>query len=333
MKILITGGAGVLGSSLTGLFLNLGHEVSVIDITRREEAWRLFETSASINSFNYVWKSEQDISRSDLEGYDLVFDCAIGFADRPFGMESPLNTTLSNIIPSLMILEGARKLERRPVIVYPSSFNALYGLGRHVTINEEMPPVPTSIYGWTKATAELLYRTYFTAYNVPTVITRTSSTFGPKGRSDELPHKLMLYILNNRKSFPLRSPKAQRLWTYSEDVLSFYKAFINKLEDKRDIFLGKVLHLGGNRNDMILKNLDFASMISRILGSNISIEEKEYEPGEIIDGDPVSFKFSAEETRKLLKWKPQWPLEDLLRKTIEWFKSNKFRYQLPIDES
>jgi nucleoside-diphosphate-sugar epimerase len=325
MRILVTGGSGVLGSMLTILFLKMGHTVSVVDSTRKEEAWRLSET---FDSFDYLWKSEQDISKSDLKDFDVVFDCAIGFADRPFGSESPLNTTLSNIVPPLILLEKIRRLEIKPVIVYPSSFNALYGLGKDVTINENSLPVPTSIYGWTKATAELLYRTYFMAYNVPAVITRTSSTFGPGGRSDELPHRLILYILNNKESFPLRSPGANRLWTYSEDVLSFYRAFITILEDEKEIFHGKTLHLGGNKSDRVTSNQEFATMISRIAKSKISIVEKEYEPGELINGKPISFSFSANETRNLLHWKPEWLLEDSVKRTIEWFKNNQFRYNL-----
>jgi UDP-glucuronate 4-epimerase len=325
MKIMVTGGAGVLGSMLTTLSLQMGHSVSVLDSTRKEEAWRLFGIN---DSFDYLWKSEQDISRSDLEDCDVVFDCAIGFADRPFGSDSPLNTTISNIVPSLMLLERARRLERRPVIVYPSSFNALYGLGKDIVINEGTLPSPTSIYGWTKAASELLYRTYFTAYNVPVVITRTSSTFGPGGRSDELPHRLILYILNHMDAFPLRSPEAKRLWTYSEDVLSFYRILITRIEVEKDIFPGKILHLGGNKSDEVTANREFAGMISRIAGSDISIAEKEYEPGEIIYRNPVSFKFSADETRSFLKWKPEWPLEDSIRKTLEWFRENQSKYHL-----
>ena len=115
MKILITGGSGVLGSTLCKLFLHMGHKVTVIDSCRKEEAWRLFE---NLGLITYVWKSEHDITRTDLLTYDLVFDCAIGFADRPFGSESPQNTTLSNIIPSLTLLEKVRRLDKRPMIIY-----------------------------------------------------------------------------------------------------------------------------------------------------------------------------------------------------------------------
>ena len=320
---MITGGAGVLGSTLTKLLLRMGHQVTVLDACRKEEAWRLFEDDGFID---YIWKSEQDVTRTDLYDYDIIFDCAIGFADRPFGSESPQNTTSSNIFPSLSLLEKVRRLERRPLVVYPSSFNALYGLGDNVTITEESPPSPTSIYGWTKAAVELLYRTYYYAYDVPVVITRTSSTFGPGGRSDELPHKLILNILGHLESFPLKSPQAKRLWTYSGDVSSFYDAFMTKFENNPNIFPGKILHLGGNRGDRITTNVELANLISDIAESDIKIVEGEYESGEVVNGRPVSFVQNAVETRKFLNWKPSYSIEHSLKETIEWFNEHMNRY-------
>lgn len=322
---MITGGAGVLGSTLTKLFLRMGHQVTVLDYCRKEEAWRLFDDLASID---YKWKSEADVVETDLSGFDIIFDCAIGFADRPFGTESPHNTTSSNIFPSLSLLEKVRKLDKRPMVVYPSSFNALYGLGANNVITEDSLPLPTSIYGWTKAAVELLYRTYGSAYGVPIVITRTSSTFGPGGRSDELPHKLILSIIENKEVFPLRSPQAKRLWTFSEDAGSFYAAFISKFEQDTTLFPGRLLHLGGNYSDRITSNMEFANMISEVSNSNIKIIEGEYEPGELVNGNPVSFDFGAGETRRLLNWKPKWSLESAIQETVDWFKSNRYRYNV-----
>ena len=324
---MITGGAGVLGSTLTKLFLQMGHKVTVVDYCRKEEAWRLFDELASID---YKWKSEIDVVETDLTSFDIIFDCAIGFADRPFGTESPQNTTLSNIFPSLSLLEKVRKLDKRPMVVYPSSFNALYGLGSNNVITEDSLPLPTSIYGWTKAAVELLYRTYSTAYGIPIVITRTSSTFGPGGRSDEMPHKLILCIIDDKETFPLRSPQAKRLWTFSDDASSFYEAFISRFEQEKTLLQGRILHLGGNYSDRITSNMEFANMISKVSNSNIQLLAGEYEPGELVDGKPVSFDFTAIETRRLLNWRPKWPLEDAIHKTVDWFNSNRYRYNVDL---
>ncbi len=230
IRILVAGGAGVLGSTLTKLFLNMGFSVQVVDICRKEEAWRIFD---HLSQVKYYWKSQNDLSRRDLENIDVVFDCAIGYADRLYGTESPMTTTLSNVLPSLNILEQVRKIEKRPVIVYPSSFNAPYGHNEG-PISEATLPFPTSIYGWTKASVELLYLTYYFSFDIPIVITRTASSFGPGGRSDELPHKLIFSMINNMERFYLRSPESKRLWTFAGDVITFYKSFIERVPSMRE---------------------------------------------------------------------------------------------------
>ena len=103
MKILLTGGAGVLGSNIASLGVKLGHEVKVIEIVRPEEAWRLQEIMGEIS---YVWKATNDIIRDDLKNVDIIFDCAIGSADRPFGSFSSCHVTYGNLIPPLHLLEA-----------------------------------------------------------------------------------------------------------------------------------------------------------------------------------------------------------------------------------
>ena len=322
MNVLITGGAGVLGSGLVDLFLKRGDKVTVIDVCRKEEAWRLFDV---FDRIKYLWKSETDIHTSDLRDIDVVVDCAIGYADRPFGNESPRTTFQSNISPSLNLLTSAKKMENKPIMIYPSSFNALYG-HFNSTITENTLPLPTSIYGWTKASTELLYLTYYFSYNVPVIITRTSSTFGPGGRSDEFPHRLMISIISGDKDFPLRSPNSKRLWTYSQDAFSFYGKLTNVLETYPEKLIGQVLHLGGNAGDRNFTNSELAKIIKKVSGSDINIKPEDYEPGELVEGMPISFLQDARKTRELLNWNPKWELEDSLKETFHWFYKYRDRY-------
>lgn len=323
MNILITGGAGVLGSSLCKMFVEKGYNVSVMDIIRKEEAWRLFDCFEKIR---YNWKSEIDINVNDINGADIVFDCAIGSADRPFSSDSPMSASLSNLLPPMNLLETVKKKEKgRPIVVYPSSFNSLYGHNKS-TMNENLLPLPTSVYGWTKASAELMYLSYHNAYSIPVIITRTASSFGPTGRSDELPHKLILSAIGNKESFLLKSPRAKRLWTYVGDVTSFYSKLVDRIDDLRDVVMGKILHLGGNKGDIILENIEFAKLIKKECGSEIELVESYYEEGEFVKGAPVSFSNDASWTRKLLGWEPQYTIESGLKMTIEWFRNNYDRY-------
>jgi len=325
MKVLIMGGAGVLGSNIAEFLVESGYSVEVIDIVRPEEAWRLRDV---IDSVSYIWKSAIDISRDDLKDTDIIFDCAIGSADRPFGNYSPEHTVEGNILPPLHLLEAVRRLDNKPLIIYPSSFNALYGHGQTV-YSESLLPNPTSVYGWTKAAAELLYITYYRSHKVPVIVTRTSSAFGPKGRSDELPHKLIIYALNGSKSFYLRSPRAKRLWTYTKDVLGFYKKLLDHIETSRDELVGRVLHVAGNKTNRIVENITLANIIKDLTNSEMEIIEGDYEPGELVYGKPVSFNIDTSLTRKLVGWKPRYSLKGGLKETIAWFEDNLWRYAIP----
>jgi len=194
VKALIAGGAGVLGSNLSLLLLRKGYQVTVMDIVRREEAWRLADLGV-LDDVNYVWKNVADVTADDVKGYDLVIDCAIGYADRPMGISSPTSVMLGNLLPPLRLLEALRQAGFKGYAIYPSSFNALYGHRHGAVFSEFTPPLPNNVYGWTKGAAELLYHSYRRQYGLRTLVTRVGSAFGPRGRSDELPHRLIIYGL------------------------------------------------------------------------------------------------------------------------------------------
>ncbi len=312
MRAFISGIAGTLGSSLAELLLNKGFKVKGNDIQRLEEAWKLKDV---IGRIEYLWKSSWDLDVNDLKDVDVVFDCSIAFADRPMGSSSPAHVLIGNLMPPLRLLEVVRRLERKPVVVYASSFNSLYGHPPGTVFTEKTPPLPSNLYGATKACAELIYQSYHKAYGIPIIITRVGSAFGSKGRIDELPHKLIYYCLKGR-DFYLRSPQAKRLWTYSEDVLDFYSKLIERVDD----FIGEVLHCAGNRGDEIVTNLELANRIKRLTGSDIRIIEGEYEPGELVNGKPIDFGIDSTYTRKRLGWNPKHSLNEGLRKTINWFR-------------
>ena len=326
-KILITGGGGVLGSSLSELFLKLGCEVVVTDIARIDECWRLIEKDI-IDQVEYKWKASQDISENDIKGIDMVVDCAIGFPDRPFGNGSPRTTIDGNLVPAIGLLETLRKLPAPPLVIYPSSFNALYGT--RGLYDESTHVNPTSIYGWTKAAVEQLYRTYHYSFGMPIIITRVGSSYGKMMRTDELIAKVIISNLQERK-FSLRSPNSKRLWTYLEDVISLYEALVKRSDfGYNQDFLDKVaskdftINVAGNAGDEIVTNVQIAKLIGEIMQSDLVVAtDNYYEPGEMINGSPVEFTIDAEWSRGILGKSPKHSLRDGIRKTVEWFTETK----------
>ena len=180
-----------------------------------------------------------------------------------------------------------------------------------------MLPNPSSVYGWTKAAAELLYSTYHKAHGVPCVITRVGSGYGARMRSDEFPARLILNVLKGRDII-VRSPNAKRLWTFGEDIIEFYTKLIEDL----DQYVGQTLHCAGNAGNNIVKNTTLAKMVVKIGQSDISIKSGEYEPGELVDGKPISFDIESQSPM----WKPKFTLEEGLTKTYKWFEQNLSRY-------
>jgi nucleoside-diphosphate-sugar epimerase len=323
-NILITGGAGVLGSSLAKAFLTLGNNVKIIDITRKEECWRLIESDI-INKVDYIWKSTNEISPLDIDGMDLIVDCAIGFPDRPFGTLSPKTTLSGNIFPAMGVLEAVRQLKEKPTIIYPSSFNALYG--NSGIYDENTTPNPTTVYGWTKAAVEKLYLTYHHSFGIPIIITRVGSSYGEGMRTDELVARL-IYAGIKRERFPLRSCQSVRLWTYIGDVVNAYSSIMKSSDyGRNNEFISRikkrnyVINVAGNYGDEILTNVALAKIVSNVTGFEDIIEPtSEYEPGELVNNTPVKFEINAQWSRDLIKWNPKYTLKEGIESTANWFR-------------
>ena len=317
MKILITGAAGVVGSALTEKFLDMGMDVTCADICRFNEAWRLARVRDRVK---YVWKASEDMIADDIRGTDAIIDAGLGVADRPFGNSSPGHTTWTNLAPPLRILDLIARMDPpRPVMVYPSSFNTLYGYPNGSRYEPSMLPNPSSLYGWTKAAAELLCTAYGKSHGVPYVVTRVGSGYGARMRSDELPARLMLDVLAGR-NIPLRSPYARRLWTYGEDIVAFYGRLMERLSEH----VGSVLHCAGNADNRIVTNMELAQMIAGYGDARVEVTPGKYEPGEIVDGKPISFEIGETDASGL--WNPKFRLDEGMRKTFKWFESNVSRY-------
>ena len=205
-----------------------------------------------------------------------------------------------------------------PIVIYPSSFNTLYGHPAGSTYNAGMLPSPSSVYGWTKAAVELLYMTYHRAHGVPCIVTRVGSGYGARMRSDELPARLILNVLHGRDIF-LRSPEAKRLWTYGEDIVNFYEKLVNDMKPH----VGQTLHCAGNAGNQIVTNMHLARLVAGIgKRDDIGITPGPYEAGEVVDGKPISFEIDSESSM----WQPGFTLEEGMAKTLGWFRENLSRY-------
>ena len=324
MKVLVLGGAGELGSNFSKLCIDMGHEVTIVDLVRYFEAWRLQELAIA-DKVKYIWKSTLDLTRADLDTFTLILDCACQ-ADRPLGTSSPRHTLMENLLGPLTLLETIRDslaLIAKPVIIYPSSSVEFLGVPKEEQpITEKTHPKPTNLYGLTKWMAEELYLTYYRTFGTRCMIIRTGSCYGPMMRTDQFVAQCIIKCLRNEDVI-VKSPSATRTYTYTGDVLEFYTLLLKRFEAEPDIFNGLIVDNGGNAENMPYSTIEVAKVIQRLTDAKSNLHQVGYEPGELVNGLPVYQHEESVVAPELLGWKPKYTLNEGLKETIEWFKKKE----------
>lgn len=319
--IIVTGGAGELGSNFAKLCVDKGFPVKIIDIVRFNEAWRLKWLGIE-DKVHYIWKSTFDLTMDDLNDSYLILDCACQ-PDRPLGTSSPTYTLVDNLFGATRLLELVSKTKNKPYIVYPSSCNVFLGVPpAQQPLTEDTKPMPTNYYGWSKLAAEELYLTYYRAYELPVFVIRTGSCYGAGMRTDQMVAKCILNLLKGN-DFIARSPGASRTYTYSDDVMIFYDKFLDRIDSLEQ---GRIIHNGGNKENKPYTTIEMANLIKRLTKSNADVKSGEYEIGEQINTTPVMQWESSLLADNLIGWTPNYSTIDGLKNTINWFKERLGEY-------
>lgn len=315
-KILITGGAGELGSCLIKEFL-LKYEVKIMEIIPKEFAWRL----KGVENLDYIWKSTFDITDEDLEGMDIVIQCDAQ-PDRPLGISSPTFTLYHNLLSPITLLKKVTKMKKKPWLIYPSSGTIFLGVPyEEQPITEQTNPRPTNVYSWSKWAAEELYRTYGRQYGIPYTITRSGFVYGPGARLDISIMRWILRTLHN-KDILVRSPEATRTPCFAPDVVEAWKLLVEKGLKDLDLVNKLTLHFVDSYEYTMIQ---IANKVKETLvPSHSKIIPSEYEPGEWVNGKPVRQHEVNKLSKEVLRWEPKFSLEDGIKKTAEWLKKSEW---------
>jgi len=259
--------------------------------------------------------------------FDLILDCACQ-ADRPLGTSSPKHTLLDNLLGPLTLLECVRDLpDRKPFLIYPSSSVEFLGVPKEEQpITEKTIPKPTNLYGLTKWMAEELYLTYYRTFHIPCMIIRTGSCYGPMMRTDQFIAQCIIKCLKNEDVI-VKSPKATRTYTYTGDVLLFYKLLLEKFAEDSNVLKGLIIANGGNAENKPYETIEVARLIREITNARGNLCPAGYEPGEFSNGQPVFQWEQGIIAEKSLGWKPKYTLREGLTETIKWFQETHFGHE------
>lgn len=325
--LLVTGGAGFIGSNFIKLMLDKHPNYKIVNIDALTYAGNL-ENLVEVDkhpNYEFVKADIRDRAAMDQAFQKYAVDFVINFAaeshvDR--SIEDPEVFLTTNIIGTQVLLDTAKKYwsvdpgdkycrEYKPGVKFLQvSTDEVYGaLGPTNMFVETMPLMPNSPYSASKASADLIVRAYNETFGLPVNITRCSNNYGPY----QFPEKLIPLMIKNcieNKSLPVYGDGMQvRDWLHVSDHCSAIELVL------REGRVGEVYNIGGNNEKA---NIEIVKLIISTLGkSEELIKYVKDRPGHDRRYAIDNTKITTE-----LGWKPQYTFEEGIAETIQWYLNN-----------
>ncbi len=311
-KILVTGGAGFIGSNFVKYMLDKYSDYEIINLDALTYCGNLENLKDIEDMDNYTFV-KGDIRDKELVD-DLVskVDYVINFAaeshvDR--SIEDPEIFIKSNVLGTQVLLNAAKNIGVEKYIQI--STDEVYGtLGETGYFSETTPLQPNSPYSASKAGGDLITRAYFETFDLPVNITRCSNNYGPY----QFPEKLIPLMISNAledKKLPIYGDgKNIRDWLHVYDHCQAIDLVLH--EGK----LGEVYNIGGHNER---QNIQIVKLILEALGKDESLIEF------VADrlGHDRRYAIDADKIRNELGWKPKYTFETGIKETIQWYLDNQ----------
>tara|TARA_B100001250_G_scaffold43882_1_gene34533 strand:- start:2509 stop:3531 length:1023 start_codon:yes stop_codon:yes gene_type:complete len=331
MKILITGGAGFIGSAVVRHILENSND-SIVNLDKLTYAGNLESLEDVADDSRYFFEqvdicNKLEVARVFKEHMpDVVMHLAAeSHVDR--SIDSPSDFIETNIVGTYNMLEIARaywinldKIKKRSFRFHHISTDEVFGdlEGDDDLFTEETPYAPSSPYSASKAASDHLVRAWFRTYNFPVVITNCSNNYGPY----QFPEKLIpLAILNalSGTKLPIYGAGDQvRDWLFVDDhAEALYRVVLEGA-------LGETYNIGGHNEK---KNIDVVNTICDILDEIIPLEGDSYRDliTHVADrpGHDLRYAIDASKIARDLNWQPKETFESGIKKTVLWYLDNQ----------
>lgn len=313
-KLLVTGGAGFIGSCFVRLFAKSHPQDRIVTLDKLTYAGNIKNLDAVINAPNHTF-IEGDIC--DFSAVDTAMNGAnavIHFAaeshvDKSINDSSPFLET--NVIGTSVLLEAARRHSIKKFLHV--STDEVYGSIEKGAFTEASALRPSSPYSASKAASDLLALSYFTTYGLPLVISRCTNNFGPY----QFPEKILpLFITNALAGKPLPvygDGLNMRDWIYVEDHCAALEILLEKGR------AGEIYNIGGGNEKT---NLEITNLLLEKLGKPQTLKK-------FVEDRPGHDRRYAVDSSKILKelgWKPTHDFDTAMESTIKWYVENGNRW-------
>jgi UDP-glucose 4-epimerase len=318
-RVLITGGAGFIGSNLAARLVSLGAHVTLIDNFVPECGGNLFNLEGIADRVRLDISNAGNADRLHhlLNGQDYLFNLA-GLTSHIDSMEHPHEDLATNCLASLTVLEACRKVNPDIRIVYAST-RQLYGKPDHLPVSESHLLRPTDVNGIHKMAGEWYHILYNNVYGIRACSLRLTNTYGPRMRIKDARQTFLgvwLRLLVENKPFEVWGGAQLRDFTYVDDAVD---AFL--MAAASDGTPGRIYNLGGC-SAVSLRRL--AEILLEVNGGGAFVVRAFPEDRKAIDIGDYYADFHA--IRTDLGWEPRIDLHEGISRSLEYFRQHVKHY-------
>lgn len=334
MKILITGGAGFIGSNAAVYFLNKGHDVTVFDNFSRKggrENVRWVKESAS-GRLQVIEGDVRDFQqlRKSLSGHAAILHLA-GQVAVTTSVQHPREDFEGNLLGTFNILEAARLSGQKPIVLY-SSTNKVYGgledlnikeeKTRYVFadlphgVSEEQPLDFHSPYGCSKGAGDQYVRDYARIYELPTIVFRQSCIYGPRQFGIEDQGWVAWFMIaesTGKKVQIYGNGKQVRDLLYIDDLLEAYDLAMQHIS----VTKGKIYNIGGGPTNTISIWTELKPLLEEVFGRELSASFAKWRPG-----DQPIFVSDIRKAKREFGWEPKVTVRSGVIALQTWIQDN-----------
>jgi dTDP-glucose 4,6-dehydratase len=316
MKLLVTGGAGFIGSNFIRYWLKKYPQDKIINLDKLTYAGHLSSTKDFSNNKNYSFL-KGDICdpitvKKAMKNVDMIIHFAAeSHVDR--SITNPQVFITTNVLGTLCLLEEAlkAKVKRFHHVSTDEVFGSLpLNSKEKFTVNTNYDP--RSPYSASKAASDHLVRAYFHTFGLPITITNCANNYGPFQDPEKFITRMITNIIDNKEIPIYGDGKYVRDWLYVEDHC---KAIDLAITDGSP---GETYLVGGLTKD--INNLEIAKLILKIMGKNNSLLKFVKDR----PGHDRRYAIDWSKTKKQLGWSPETQLEDYLETTVKWYQDNQW---------
>jgi len=316
LRVVVTGGAGFIGSEVTRQLHNRNADVTVFDNFSSGKVEYLRDCRDSITIVKGDVYDKEAVSRMLKDQEVVIHLAALPFI--PDCYYHPEEFFKVNTEGSVITLQESIRTETVKKFIHISS-SEVYGTARYVPMNEEHPTFPHSTYAVSKLAADRAVFTMCKEHNFPAVVIRPFNSYGPNITQPYIVPEILLQLSMQNDRISLGNVESSRDFTYVTDTA---RGIILALIQKNAV--GETINIGSGRE---VKIKDLVFLVAELLGKQVSIEvdSTRFRPCDV-----ERLICDNTKAQKILGWQPKIPLEEGLKLTYEWMKKNHVGFKVPF---